>query len=103
MLTEEQQARVAVLQADLQKVDAATGAITDAIDKEVDGMAAAAANKRRIELYKSHQPELSELQQRRQPIHTELEPLLGEARRVSYVWLYENLARKAATPPARGQ
>jgi len=94
VLSEEQKARLQVLQNELKQVNADTKAITDAVSKQVAGLEPEAANAKRAELIKARQPELAELGKRRQAISVEMDPLTPGQKRVSYVWLYENLSAK---------
>jgi hypothetical protein len=95
VLTGEQQARVAALQADLEKVDAETKAVLAEVDQAVKGLEEEAAAKKRQELIDGHKQDFADQSKRRKAIKTELEPMVSEPKRVSYVWLYENLAKRA--------
>ena len=99
-LTAEQEQRVAVLKADLGSVTEATETLMHAIDDAVKGLDEGQAEKKRDELLTAKRSEFSTLGKRRQTLQEELDPLVPGMKRVSYVWLYENLSRSAKVPAA---
>jgi hypothetical protein len=94
VLSQEQQARVPVLQAEMKEVSEKTEAIFEAIQKAMEGLAEDEAGKKSEELFSARQAELSELRERQKAIGEELDPLIGSPKRVAYVWLYENQAAR---------
>jgi hypothetical protein len=97
-LTAEQQRRVGELQAGLASVAKATKELSKSIQDAAKGLDEAAADKKRQELYESKSEEFGKLNKQRQKLSQELEPLEPSTKRVSYVWLYENLGSNAKAP-----
>lgn len=99
-LTEEQQARVVELRAQIAEVDQQSAALNRALYEATKGMPVEAAEKKRSELAKEQQPQRAPLSKKRQQLQEELEPLAPSAKRIAFVWLYENLAKHK---PAEGR
>ncbi len=100
-LTAEEKAKVAALQAELAKVNAASQATMQTVTDAVKGLDEAAAATKRGELLAAKRPELSALGKQRQSLTEELDPLVSTPQRVSYVWVYTNTT--VASAPAKGQ
>ncbi|HEX6812552.1 MAG TPA: FG-GAP-like repeat-containing protein [Planctomycetota bacterium] len=98
VLTAEQQKRVGELQAGLADLAKATTELSRSIQDAAKGLDEAAARKKRAEAYESKKEDYSKLNKQRQELTKELEPLVPPTRRVSYVWLYENLGASAKAP-----
>jgi hypothetical protein len=95
-LSAEQRARRDELQRAIEAIDTKAGAVYEAMRKATAGLAEDAADKKMRELMAERQQELAEINGQRSKLHAELQPLTAEARRESYVWLYENLTRSPA-------
>lgn len=83
---EEQQAKLQKLQEE----------VTAALEKASVGLSEEDSNKKYSELYKARQPERSEIQNKLQSLDAELSSLVPSAKRESFVWIYENLAKSTA-------
>jgi hypothetical protein len=94
-LTAEQQQRRDALRADIDAIDKETQAVMAEIDKQVKGLGGDEANAKRQELFKANSERFQAISKKRQDVRKELEPLDPTAKRVPYVWLYENLQRGA--------
>ncbi len=79
----------------------ATSDIYQAIDKAIEGLDEAAADKKRTELFAERREEMGKLGKQRQELQKELDPLVPGAKRQSWVWLYENTATTVPPPPPR--
>jgi hypothetical protein len=99
-LTAEQQARAEALQEEIDELEKATNAIYEEIDKQLEGLGEDAADAKREELFAAKRDELTRLGKRTKELRDELDPLVPGAKRDSFVWLYENLAKSKA-PPAK--
>lgn len=92
-LTDDEQARVAELRAELKQVQAEQTAILKPVTDATKGLDAAAAATKRAELLAAAQPDLTALGKRRQTLQKEMDALVPARQRVSYVWLYENTGK----------
>ncbi|MCC7063136.1 MAG: VCBS repeat-containing protein [Planctomycetes bacterium] len=97
VLDDAQQQRVTELRAGLaeqqQKMQALQGEIAAAHEKASAGLNEAEANKKYSELYQARQPERAVIQEQLKALNEELDALVPAAKRESFVWLYENLAK----------
>jgi hypothetical protein len=95
-LTAEQKTEVKKLKADLAEVDAAQKKIMDAIYKATEGLGQderAAKLKKQFEGVSS---EINKLNKTRRELSQRIQKLEPRAQRVSFTWLYENLAKTAS-------
>jgi hypothetical protein len=97
-LTAEQKQRVEVLRREIADVDEASSKIRAEIEKQLAGLGEDAADEKRSELYEARGGELGELYQKRKKLSKELDPLSPGAKRETFVWLYENLAKSKPAP-----
>ena len=98
VLTAAQEARVEQLKAEIALLSKDMTAIHEAMSKATAGLDEAAATKKRDEMYAARKDELSGIGKKRQTLQQELDPLVPGAKRVSYVWLYENVGASAKAP-----
>jgi hypothetical protein len=100
-LTPGQQARAAELKQAVAKTDQQMEAFYDAIEKALEGLDEAAADKKRGELFAERRAKLVELNKQRKALDEELDPLVPGSKRKSFVWLYENqgASGRPAAPP----
>ncbi|MFY9342322.1 MAG: FG-GAP-like repeat-containing protein [Planctomycetota bacterium] len=101
VLTAEQEQRAAELKKEIAVLNKATSDIYQAIDKAIEGLDEAAADKKRTELFAERREEMGKLGKQRQELQKELDPLVPGAKRQSWVWLYENTATTVPPPPPR--
>jgi hypothetical protein len=90
VLSKEQEARVKELKAQLTALDKESAAMAKAMLAAAQGLDGEEAAKKREEVVASQKDARVALSKKRTEIMKELEPLTPGAKRVSYVWLYEN-------------
>jgi hypothetical protein len=91
VLTAEQQDRVKVLKAEVDKLDEQMQAMYRGISEAVQGLGEAEAAKKREELFAAKKDELGALGKQRQTLQKELDPMVAGPKRESFVWLFENV------------
>jgi hypothetical protein len=94
-LTEEQKARVEVLKREVAACQEALDELNGALEKLTAGLDEEQSAKRHEEYVAQHKSEYTKHSTRKRVLQTELDPLTPGAKRDSFVWLYENLARPA--------
>lgn len=94
-LTVAQRARMVELKAEQAELTAKSRAFYDELEQATKGLDEAAAEKKRTELLAAKKNELAVQGKRRAAVAEELEPLVPGAKRVSYVWWYENRTVRA--------
>lgn len=92
VLTDAQKQRVGELQVEIAKLDKETQALYEGIDKKLEGLEEAAADKKRADLYAEKRDEMVSRSKSRQQLQRELDPLVPGPKRESFVWLYENVS-----------
>ena len=86
-------ARADALAAKLEELQAAYSALSAQAAKARDGLEGEAAMKAFSEAYDKLRPQLNALTSEMAPVRAELDKLRPRAQRVSFTWLYENLAK----------
>jgi len=102
VLTPEQTARVQQLQTELAALGKEVKALNEALNQATENLAEAEAETKRTALLKEQSPARIENNKQRQARQAELDPLVPGDKRVSYVWLYENLSAAAQQPATPG-
>ena len=86
-------ARADALAAKLKALQAKYSALSAEAAKAREGLEGEAAMKAFSKAYEKLRPQLSELTSEMAPMRTELDKLRPQGQRVSFTWLYENLAK----------
>ena len=102
-LNAEETAELKTIKADLAKADAESGALYDIIRAGTQGLDSAAYTKTYAEIYDSQRKQHSDIATRRQDLNKRLEALEPQQKRVSFTWLYENVAKAAGSNQSSGQ
>ena len=95
-LDDGQKARVEALRQQLAKLNQQSVELNQALYADGESPDTAAAEKRRAEILKTQQPERTAMNKQRATAQQELDQLAPGQKRVSYVWLYENLKAEKA-------
>lgn len=99
-LTEEEQARVGEIRAQIAELNKVTMEYSKELTEAVKGLDKEAAAEKRKEIAEKWRPKLTELNAKRAPLQKELDALVPRQQRVSYTWLYENTSAKPAAASA---
>src|SRR5262249_61280167 len=100
VLTKAQEQRVAEIQAQLAALQKESEAVGAKLEDATKGLDEAAAEKKRNEFLAAQKDQFQAQSKKRTALQEELDPLQPGQKRQSFVWLYENLARSPAAPPA---
>jgi hypothetical protein len=94
-LTADEQKRAGELKAAIAALTKEQSALFAELNEKTKGLEREAAAKERTEFHKQHQAKFMDFAKRRQELGKELEELEPAAKRVAWVWLYENLRSNA--------
>lgn len=72
--------------------------MNQALEQATKGLVDQRIEKKRTEVLSAHSPKRTELGEQRTPLQAELDEFVPGDKRVSCVWVYENVSTRAATP-----
>jgi hypothetical protein len=101
-LTEDEQARVGEIRAEMAELNKVTMEYSKELTEAVKGLDKDAAAAKRKEIAEKWQPKMKEVSVKRAPLQKELDTLVPRQQRVSYTWMYENTSAKPAAAAEAG-
>src|SRR5262249_915561 len=90
-LSDEEQARLAEVTAELARLNKAINAFYDQLEKAQQGLDKTAAEEKSAQIMEAHRAELQQMVQRRATLQDEQDPLTFGKKEGYFVWLYENV------------